>query len=96
MTDSTAAPRSPLPGWVWTAFATAAAAVDLASHLFRDWVPHDEGALGLAGALVRGGAWPHRDFSDIYSGGLALLDAGTQLLLGDDLHALRIPLGIAA
>jgi len=82
--------------WTWTILAMAGAAVDLSFHLFRNWVALDEGAMGLAGSLVRGGAWPHRDFADTYSGGLALLDAGAQLLFGDDLRALRIPFGIAA
>ena len=72
----------------------ALAALDLSRHLFTGWVPHDEGALGLAAALVRNGAWPHREFADIYSGGLAFFDAATQALLGDSIRALRIPLGL--
>jgi hypothetical protein len=84
------------PTFWWTTLAMALAALDLSQHLFRNWVAFDEGAMGQAAALVRGGAWPHRDFTDIYSGGLALLDAGAQWLFGDDLRSLRIPLGIAA
>ncbi len=79
----------------WTALAMAAAALDLSLHLFRNWVAFDEGALGLASRLVREGRWPHADFSDVYSGGLALLGAGAQWAFGDDLVSLRIPLGIA-
>src|SRR6478736_6084154 len=84
------------PTFWWTTLAMALAALDLSQHLFRNWVAFDEGAMGQAAALVRAGAWPHRDFTDIYSGGLALLDAGAQWLFGDDLRSLRIPLGIAA
>lgn len=84
------------PAFWWTTVAMALAALDLSQHLFRNWVAFDEGAMGQAAALVRGGAWPHRDFTDIYSGGLAILDAGAQWLLGDDLRALRIPFGVAA
>jgi hypothetical protein len=84
------------PAFWWTTLAMALAALDLSRHLFIGWVPHDEGALGLAAALVRAGAWPHREFADIYSGGLAFLDAGTQLLLGDSIRALRIPLALAS
>lgn len=89
-------PFRSLPRWTWVALALAFATADLAGHLFHGWVPHDEGALALAAEMVRGGAWPHRDFLDIYSGGLALLDAGAQWALGDDLRSLRIPFGVAA
>jgi hypothetical protein len=84
------------PAFYWTALATALAAVDLSQHLFVGWVPHDEGTLGLAARLVRAGGWPHRDFSDVYSGGLAVLDALAQGLWGDRLSSLRIPFGLAA
>ncbi|HTK55454.1 MAG TPA: glycosyltransferase family 39 protein [Gemmatimonadales bacterium] len=79
----------------WTLFAMAGAALDLSLHLFRNWVAFDEGALGLASRLVREGRWPHAGYSDVYSGGLALLGAGAQWAFGDDLVSLRIPLGIA-
>lgn len=80
----------------WTLLALALAGLDLSRHLFVGWVPHDEGVLALSGALVRQGSWPHRDFVDVYSGGMALLSAGAQTLFGDDLRALRYPLFIAA
>lgn len=79
----------------WTAAAVAFAAIDLSFHLFNGWVALDEGALALAGRLVREGQWPHRDFADVYSGGLAAAHAATQWILGDDLRALRIPFGLA-
>jgi hypothetical protein len=84
------------PTFWWTTLAMALFALDLSQHLFVHWVSFDEGAMAQAASLVRGGAWPHRDFTDIYSGGLALLDAGAQWLLGDDLRSLRVPFGIAA
>lgn len=71
------------------------AAVDLTTHLNRYWVAFDDGAMGLAAAMVRAGRWPHVDFTDVYSGGLALLDAGAFALFGDQLISLRIPLWIA-
>ena len=71
------------------------AALDLSLHLFQNWVSFVEGQLGLSASLVRAGRWPHRDFNDVYSGGLALLDAGAQWLFGDDVLSLRIPLAIA-
>lgn len=77
----------------WTLLAMALASLDLSLHLFRNWVTFDEGAMGLAASLVRSGRWPHADYSDVYSGGLALLDAGAQWAFGDDLASLRIPFG---
>ena len=84
-----------LPGWAWPCLAVAAAGADLSRHLFRGWIPHDEGAMALAAAFVRAGRWPHRDFADVYTGGLALLDAGAQALFGNDLRALRLPFAAA-
>src|SRR6478609_4038512 len=95
------APEAPSPpwwkgeAWSWTLLAMVLAALDLSLHLFNNWVAFDEGAMGLAGSLVRSGRWPHADYSDVYSGGLALLDAGAQWAFGDDLASLRIPLAIA-
>jgi hypothetical protein len=73
----------------------ALAGLDLSLHLFQNWVSFVEGQLGLSAELVRHGQWPHRDWNDVYSGGLALLDAGAQWLFGNDAIALRIPLGVA-
>lgn len=41
----------------------------------RGWVAHDEGALGESAIRVMAGELPHRDFTEIYTGGLAYLDA---------------------
>ena len=43
--------------------------------LDRGWVPHDEGLMGQAAERVLGGQWPHRDFLDTYTGGLARWNA---------------------
>ena len=61
-------------------------------HLGRGWVPHDEGALGHSAERVLRGELPHRDFIDIYTGGLAYLDAAALWLLGDNLWSLRLVL----
>lgn len=78
-----------IPGWAWTTGAVLVVAADLRGHMLVDWIAHDEGALATAATLVRGGAWPHRDFGDIYSGGLAILGAGWQWIVGDSLVASR-------
>lgn len=79
-----------VPEWTWPLAAALLAALDLRGHIFVGWIPHDEGVLAMGASLVRAGAWPHRDFSDVYTGGLAVLSAATQALLGDDLRSLRI------
>ena len=84
-----------LPDWTWSAGAVLAVAADLRGHLLVGWIPHDEGALATAATLVRNGAWPHRDFADIYSGGLAVLGAGWQSVAGDSLVAARYLLFVA-
>lgn len=76
----------------WTLLAVSLIAVELARQLYVGWWPHDEGVLALSASLVRHGSWPHRDFTDVYSGGPALLGAVAQRLFGDDLRSLRIPL----
>jgi hypothetical protein len=55
-------------------------------------MPWDEGALGHAAERVLNGELPHRDFDDIYTGGLAYLNAAAFRLLGTTLWSLRIVL----
>jgi hypothetical protein len=66
-----------------------ASIVYMHSTLMRGWVPHDEGALAQAAERVLQGELPHRDFDDIYTGGLALLDAVAFRALGTSLASLR-------
>ncbi|RMH15421.1 MAG: phospholipid carrier-dependent glycosyltransferase, partial [Gemmatimonadetes bacterium] len=58
-------------------------------RLDRGWVPHDEGTLSLSAWRVLDGALPHRDYAEVYTGGLAYLDAGAFRLLGERLIVLR-------
>ena len=61
-------------------------------HLGRGWVPHDEGALSHSAERVLQGELPHRDFDEIYTGGLALLDAVALRVLGPTLWSIRLVL----
>src|SRR5262245_53117178 len=63
-----------------------------AGHLRRGWVPHDEGMLGQAAERVLGGELPHRDFDDLYTGGLSYLNAAAFRLFGVSLVSPRIVL----
>jgi hypothetical protein len=58
-------------------------------ELKRGWVPHDEGTLAQSAERVARGELPHRDFDDVYTGGLALFDAAAFRLLGTNLASLR-------
>lgn len=60
--------------------------------LFRGWFPWDEGALAESASRVLAGQLPHRDFGEIYSGGLNYLHAFAFLLFGEKLASMRIVL----
>jgi dolichyl-phosphate-mannose-protein mannosyltransferase len=61
-------------------------------YLKRGWVPHDEGAFALSAQRVLQGELPHRDFDEIYTGGLAFVNAGAMRAFGMTLVAMRYPL----
>jgi 4-amino-4-deoxy-L-arabinose transferase-like glycosyltransferase len=60
--------------------------------LFRGWVPWDEGALSESAQRVLNGQLPHRDFDEIYTGGLSYLHALAFLVFGEKLASMRIVL----
>jgi len=55
----------------------------------RGWVPHDEGMLGQAAERVLRGGLPHVDYVELYTGGLAWLNAQVFRVFGVDLIYLR-------
>ena len=56
-----------------------------AHYLKRGWVPWDAGALGQSAERVLHGQLPHRDFDEIYTGGLSFLHALAFWLFGTKL-----------
>jgi hypothetical protein len=64
-------------------------ALYMAKELRRGWVPHDEGTLGQSAERVLLGEVPHRDFDDIYTGGLSYLNAAAFRVFGTKLTSLR-------
>jgi hypothetical protein len=64
----------------------------LVAHLRRGWIPHDEGGLAESAEWVMNGAMPHRDFDEIYTGGLSYLNAATFKAFGITLLSPRIVL----
>jgi hypothetical protein len=64
------------------------------SNLDQGWFPHDEGQLGQAAERVLRGELPHRDFDDMYTGGLSMLNALSFQLWGINSHSMRLMLFI--
>ena len=69
-----------------------AGAVFVASQLNHGWVPHDDGTLAQSAQRVLVGELPHRDFAELYTGGLSFLNAGVLWLTGGNLFWLRAPM----
>ncbi len=69
-----------------------AGAIYVGARLDTGWVPVDEGTLGQSAERVIAGDLPHRDFDDVYTGGLARLDAVAFEVLGMRLTSLRVVL----
>lgn len=62
------------------------------AHLWRGWMPYDDGSLAQSAERLLQGELPHRDFDDIYTGGLAYLNAGAFRLFGTSLWSIRLVL----
>jgi len=74
----------------FVAFASiAVAGLYVAAHLQYGWIPHDEGQLGQAAERTLLGELPHRDFDDMYTGGLSFLNALAFRWFGVDSASLR-------
>src|SRR5438128_1338236 len=61
----------------------------IARFVDRGWIPHDEGLLAQSAERVLQGEVPHRDFDELYSGGLSYLHALAFEALGTRLISLR-------
>lgn len=64
-------------------------AIYVAGFIDRGWIPHDEGSLAQSAERVLVGELPHRDFDEIYTGGLSFLYAATFKFLGANLISIR-------
>jgi hypothetical protein len=59
-------------------------------HIGRGWVPADDGTLSQSALRVMRGQLPHRDFGEIYTGGLSFIHALAFRIFGVNLMSLRI------
>lgn len=73
----------------------AASAWYVATRIDRAWGPPDEGLLGQTAERLLRGELPHRDFDDLYTGGLTALHALAFDLFGIRLIVLRVVLFVA-
>ena len=64
-------------------------ALYMAQELKRGWVPSDEGTLAESAERVLHGELPHRDFHEVYTGGLSYLNAGAFRMFGTNLASMR-------
>ncbi len=62
--------------------------------LHRGWVPYDDGMLSQSAERVLQGELPHRDFDEVYTGGLDYLNAAAFRMFGMNLMSLRLMLYI--
>ena len=63
-----------------------------ATTLRQSWVPMDEGTLGQSAMRVLAGELPHRDFDDVYTGLLSLVNAAALNIFGASGLSFRIVL----
>ena len=68
----------------------AIAGIYVGLHLGSGWVPADDGTLAQSALRVMQGELPHRDFTEIYTGGLSLIHALAFRAFGVNLMSLRI------
>jgi hypothetical protein len=64
--------------------------VYVGQHIRNGWVPADEGTLAQSALRVLNGQLPHRDYVEIYTGGLSLIHALAFRAFGMNLMSLRI------
>lgn len=67
----------------------AASAWFISDRIYRGWGPPDEGLLGQTAERFLGGEVPHRDFDDLYTGGLTALHGAAFAVLGTKMSSLR-------
>ncbi len=68
-------PSSRVRLWVALLAVWLISAAYVGPRIDRGWIPLDEGVLGHSAERVLAGEMPHRDFDDVYTGGLSQADA---------------------
>ncbi len=76
--------------WLVLGVVWAVAALYVGVHIGKGWVPADDGTLSQSALRVLQGQLPHRDFAEIYTGGLSFIHALAFRAFGVNLMSLRI------
>src|SRR4051794_27566920 len=75
---------------VGLAIAWALSAALVLPRIDRGWLRTDDGLMGHTAERVLAGEMPHRDFDDVYTGGLAYVNAAAMRAFGLNLRSPRI------
>ena len=78
--------------WYMLALIWVLSALQAGVNLKHGWVAHDEGTFAQSAERVLHGELPHRDFDELYTGGLTFANALAFRILGVNLASLRIAL----
>ena len=76
--------------WLVLVVVLAIAGVYVGSRIGSGWVPADDGTLSQSALRVMHGQLPHRDFGEVYTGGLSFIHALAFRAFGVNLMSLRI------
>src|SRR5207237_7430928 len=85
-------PQNRFKWWTFLLIIWLLGGVCAAAYLKRGWGPHDEGAFAESADRVLHGELPHRDYIEIYTGGLAYLHSFAFRYLGESFATPRIVL----
>lgn len=83
---------NPLWWRILLAVAWLACAIFARLTLTHGWMPHDAGTLGQSAERVLLGQLPHRDFDELYTGGLSFLYAAVFAIWRPSILAMRLVL----
>ncbi len=76
--------------WIVLGAVLAIAAIYVFARIGSGWVPADDGILSQGALRVMQGQLPHRDFAEIYTGGLGVIHALAFRIFGVSLMSLRL------
>ncbi len=68
---------------------TALCAIYVWPSVYRGWIPHDIGILAQSAQRILDGELPHRDFDELYTGGLSYFHAFSFQVFGTQLSSIR-------
>jgi hypothetical protein len=80
---------------MWLAAVVALVGAVTAARIYRDWIPYDEGVMAQSAQRVTDGELPHRDFDELWTGGVSELHAMVFRVAGPSLRVMRTLLLVA-